>query len=433
MTGKEVHEIISELSEIENNLFLGLQSPDTEKEITETKDMFWENLQETEFEVDFVVHPSESGLDHIPRNIFVEILKKRRNPNSFQILRLPRVMMNHEWSVPFFANYFGNTFEGKTVLIIDDASSSGETLLKVIDSVCYLNAKKIIVLSFISRMNDFQSEFLSRIRKISNNHLDINHSSIPIDIYFGAHLNIPSYSANSEDCPHCKGYRLYEKQLKIKDLPDAVKSHLKKGLQILKPVKYREISLIGDAYIIEYLPKSLDVKKMYIYRDFLGKIMHQETSNKSYDVDGINYKNPIKEYSAEDLEIYLSILLHEPNFIPILRKHLPPLYYSLIIYFNSCSVSSTRLSPILKNVEPRLLSHWSEFRRFHYKWRMDSIVFLMNELDPQFYFLENSNFFLVLNLVEQNKHALDQVMYKLWAIFEENPNKRDFLVTYLVK
>jgi len=289
------------------------------------------------FDVDFVVHASDSGFDYIKRSEFSTFLQKGGNKNDFQIVRMPRVLISQEWGIPNIPDSYKHVFAGRRILILDSASCTGETLLNLIDSMCYLDVKKITVLSVITRIKDFHGEFLTRIHKINNNKSEFRESSIPIDIYFGVHLNLPHYLANSTQCPHCKEIHDYKEILYKTNPPKSVEDGINYSREFLKIVKVNDTNSIAkNGVLAPYLLEGLDLCRMFQIRDELGKKEHQRTYNKYFKSDLLT-DSLLEDIDESTFDEFVGVLLHEPHLIDVIRKEHKDLYYALkiIVDFNT--------------------------------------------------------------------------------------------------
>ena len=417
----------SEIDDIDINLLiekLNIKYPNTEINVEEENERY--NLLDAILDIDYIIHITDSGFDNISREEFMSMINKKSEPNKFRVIRLPRGIIDQEWAVPFFANYYDQTIHDKKILIIDEVSSTGESLLKLIDSVCYLNAKKIIVLSLLTRIKDYQGEFLTRVHKIINNNDDSINNSIPIDIYFGATFCIPSYLTASNECPHCSALEKYKSYLKP-NLPDCIKTHIKKSIEILS---LNELPLKDDALkVIDFIPNEIDKKLAFIYRDHIGHLIIQKKSNKYLKLDNEFLSLPYKD---EDIEVFMAIILHEPNLIEIIKEDIKELYIAINIYIEAKSIFIDDFINI-KNNNTQLLVF--EKKDFIFTWREDSILFLLNVLDFKNYYTFTDKLFLLFeyannatckysfNNDEQCKEdALNQIIYNLWHSFHYDTN-----------
>ena len=98
------------------------------------------------------------------------------------------------------------------MLILDDGSCSGESIIQMIDEVAFLNVKEIIVLSIIGRINDHKKDFFSRLKFIHN-----KGQNIPITVFFGSHWHVPTYYI--EESPIIKEKQWLEKMALLINTP----------------------------------------------------------------------------------------------------------------------------------------------------------------------------------------------------------------------
>lgn len=330
------------------------------------------------FEVDFIIHASDSGFDFIKRHEFSTFLEKVGNKNDFQVIRMPRVVMRQEWGIPNIPDSYKNVFSGKRILILDSASCTGETLLNLIDSVCYLDVKKITVLSIITRIKDFQGEFFTRIHKINNNKPTFRESSIPIDMFFGVHFNLPHYLGDSVTCPHCKEIHDYNEFLYKTELPKSVEDYLKYSFKLLQPVKVNDIISSTKSILAPYLEEGLDISRMFQIRDELGKKEQQEAYNKYFKSE-LNLSAIIDNNNVENIDEFIGVLIHEPHLVKIIEKEYKRLYFKLkiIIDYNTLNyIPETDRNKIFK-IKLKL------------KWDRISLLFIYSYFFEDEFFIES--------------------------------------------
>ena len=148
-----------------------------------------------DYKIDIIFFPFLSEISIIEENLtpFIELRMDGTIPLIFP---LPRIMTSRGWRFTFPPKFLNILTSGSklNILIIDDGSHTGATIMQMIDAVAFLSVKSIDVLSIFGRLEDFQKELLSRIKSIK-----VKNNVVPLNLFFGIHFNLPVY--NSSDSP----------------------------------------------------------------------------------------------------------------------------------------------------------------------------------------------------------------------------------------
>lgn len=268
--------------------------------------------------IDYVFYPMYSGAELISKKELSTYLDL--DENRFILFPMPRIDTSKGWRFTFPPKMLNKPIENSKskVLIIDDGSCTGETLLQMIDSICFLKVSSILVLSIIARLDDFQREFFSRIQKMKVDYTREGEtkteiSVVPIEIYFGVHLHIPSFAAFTSACPFCNEIEKLDTLLNSNP-PNAAKTYIQKRKEdlqlyetdgILFTQSVKDESNLPKCYVglPPYFPKGIDIKSIYHLRDRLGRLetyrLFTEYIN-SFENDNFN---------DDSLEIYLAVIL----------------------------------------------------------------------------------------------------------------------------
>jgi hypothetical protein len=261
-----------------------------------------------EYKVDIVFFPFLSNISVVEQDISL-FVESKLNSSSPGIFPIPRIMTTKGWRFSFppkFLNYLLNS-NNLSVLILDDGSLSGETIMQMIDSISFLSVKSIDVLSIFGRVEDFQKELFSRIKSVQ-----VKGSVVPITVYFGSHANIPVH--NQFDSPFQMEYReivALENKLinryKI-ELSDQFETYLESRKKYLLGALHP--SMPGVDFL---LFPSVSRIKLFTFRDFIGRF----GSYRLYVDDHID-DLPLKDIdrliaSKEDLLTMLTVLNLEPE------------------------------------------------------------------------------------------------------------------------
>lgn len=280
---------------------------------------------ENRYKPDFIVHPVFSGIEEVSDEVFQDVFGTDRD----NIISLQRYDTNNGWRFPFPAKRFNKITKGKHVLILDSGSLSGHSLTQLVDTISFLEVKRIDFVSVVGRIDDFQREFQSRLRNIKVKPLKSKKDSvIPLNVLFGINLHVPPFRSSNE-CPFCKEIEFLERISQEKITPHA-KAYIEDRIQ-------NEIILIKDTsseFIPGYLPMyngRVDTIPILEMRDKLGKV----ESYRFYE-DYFTDFDSLAEYTPEmviaqrntirKLELILICTLHEPKLHDTLRDLLSNVY-----------------------------------------------------------------------------------------------------------
>ncbi len=332
-----------------------------------------------------VAFPIFSGIENINEFYLKEILfENNLIYDDSIIIPLPRVDTPNGWRFSFPPESLSPIIHGN-ILLIDDGSLSGETIIQMIDSISFFSVSSITLISIFGRLRDFQKEFFSQIIGLTN-------VSNGIHVFFGIHAHIPFYPFNksfplNQEYNELRNINL--KEVKIEEEHKYVAERIREIKT--EPINSRKSN---NHEILNYFPINnkgeIDRKKIYMIRDAIGKLEHYRL-----------YKEYYSDFSIdeEEYEILLAIILHEPSLISIVKNLLPEIYRKL--------KTMVKLH-VIENKK-------NEFR---YQWRDESLVRLMFILDKdEFYNKETiislarstiNNDYLQGFLIHEYKKVLDR-------------------------
>jgi len=341
-----------------------------EKNISILKEKFKQIEMPTKaFNIDFVFYPIYSGVEQISNT---QLKNEIFHQFNIEIISTARINTPKGWRFTFPPKFLNSKTKDKNIFILDDGSCTGDTILQMIDEVCYLDVKKITVLSIIGRVEDFQREFLSRLRemnvkKLKSSNLSIEFEletedheehSVPVHIYFGVHLHIPVYSQNALN-PFWEEQKKLSEYFDINNIPLTVKQYLDKRIRELTPVNTDEIE---DNIFPDYLPidkknEKVPAAHLFYFRDQIGKLSGYRFFNEYFDF----FDNIISSYDCKKIdrriELIVAVLIHEPNLIQIVKDLLPDLY--------------VKLQGFTENI---ILTNDIPFKTLYYKWERYALV-----------------------------------------------------------
>ncbi len=271
---------------------------------------------------DFVFYPFLSATSFFENKINT-ILENFKGNNSIEIYPIPRIMTPKGWRFTFPPKFLNHITIGKNILILDDGSCSGETIVQMIDTISFLDVRDITVLSVFARLEDYNREFLTRINEIK-----VKHHTIPVKVYFGTHFNIPIY--NKTNNPYSMELLSLDKYDST-NIPSAVKEYIEKRKnQIRSFLENKEITY-------PLIPDFVSKKEMFRLRNIIGRFdsyrLYKEDDPLGRTLDGT--PKPTKEYlidvisTEQGLNALIGVLVHEPKLIDTLNRVYPTIIKSL--------------------------------------------------------------------------------------------------------
>ena len=382
----------------------------------------------------FIFHPVHSGIEQISEETYNKIF----GTNKANIVGLQRYQTPLGWRFIFPPKRFNDILKGQPILITDSGTLSGQSLIQLIDAVSIYEVSRIDVLIIIGRLDDFQREFYSRLQtikvktKIDNNKIDKNKEVIvPLNIFFGTNLHIPSYQ--TEDmCPFCKElFKLNE--YKHKDfITKEVKNYIEKREEEIKTQKN------GEKHTPKYIPTDRttevpDFKNIFLMRDELGKIdgyrFYEDYFSRNDDseeerLDDLSNRYPNEEWTnlfylrnKEDLKKFEQVLiciLHEPNLVATIKDLLLNLFV------------------ILKNIIYKLINNYNSVSELNYNWSYYALLRVYHILCDKNDFFSISNFELVFSFCEKDDNALNYFSFVIWESYYFNDDLKEYIRNILI-
>lgn len=290
------------------------------------------------FSPDFIFYPVFSGIEQVSHSTFSKVF----NTDIDNIIGLQRFDTVKGWRFPFPPKRLNKITKGKTVLIIDSGSLTGESLIQLIDSISFLDVGKIYFLSVIGRVEDFYREFYSRMKALKVKYLRSRNEDeeeerekfpqhvIPINIFFGINLHIPVFPS-SVSCPFCEEIKYLEniKVTHLSDPTETVRNYITDRKAEISEVNFGNIASFSFP---EYIPRiknseAADMVNIFLMRDKIGRIDSYRFYPDYFQFfdDLIKAKNDKKDNWYKDDEIktqieqILTCIIHEPKLKEVVR------------------------------------------------------------------------------------------------------------------
>lgn len=218
-----------------------------------------------DYKVDIIFYPFLSKISIIEENLipFSEHSIDKKLPLIFPI---PRIMTPKGWRFSFPPKFLNILTEkgNQNILIIDDGSCTGATIMQMIDSISFLSVKSIDVLSIFGRLEDYQKELFSRIKSIK-----VKNKVVPVNLFYGVHFNLPVF--NSSDYPYLIELREIEKlEKKFNESHIELEDNFEEFLNSFKEELLSHKNpqeTISSELVYSFVSK----KQMLQYRDLVGK------------------------------------------------------------------------------------------------------------------------------------------------------------------
>jgi len=306
--------------------------------------------------IEIIFYPKNSGVKYLDTKILTNrILLNQR----IEFLELERFSTSEGWRFPHPAEYMKKNSTGKKVMILDDGSCTGDSIIQMIDEVAFLDVNEIIVLSIVGRVNDHKREFFSRLAELEN-----GPSKLKIKIFFGCHWNIPTYYI--EDSPVIFEKRWLENIISFPNVPKKIKDIAGVVLNELMP---KDISEENNQHLLKEKNGASINRDLILMREEIGRI----TSYRFYESYFEFFNEFIAKYESnrntkdryKTIELICAVFLHEPYLFSKLKNVLP----DLVDKIEEFTLAITTGNP--KKEFRRL-----EKKNLHYDWKNKDIIHL---------------------------------------------------------
>ncbi len=352
-----------------------------------------ENLKKEKLQI---FYPRKSGIE----SFNFSLLKKVLNNHLLEEIEIERFGTTEGWRFPHNTDYLSAKIENNICFILDDGSCSGDSLIQMIDEISFYEAKEIILLSFIGRVNDHKREFFSRLTgiKVKDN------KSIPLAIYFACHWHIPTYYIDEN--PTTKEITWLQDLTRLQNIPQSIKK--------IVTVVSNEITPKTSTNFIDYkyLPKFHDSrlipkKDLLLIREELGKAIGYRLYKESFKFFDCFIKKYEKRIDSKDrykeIELLCATFIYEPY-----------------LYEKMIGVLPDVVEKIEEFVRVLIFSDQVIYESLTYKWDKKDIVhlfFIVFKNEKLLKELDQPNFRKLITFTEPKESALNYVLYKLLNYF----------------
>ncbi|MEP1096370.1 MAG: hypothetical protein ABJG78_14735 [Cyclobacteriaceae bacterium] len=262
-------------------------------------------------ELDVLIYPRGSGI----RNIDFDYLKDHILKNhKVQIIELERFATSNGWRFPHPGDALKDIIDHRNVLILDDGTCTGESIIQMIDEVAFLRANKLTILTIIGRINDSKRELFSR--------LDTLKGGLELNVYFGVHWSIPTYYL--EESPISKERLILEALNELGNTPYEIRNLTK---NILKELQLRSVDEKGSSYLVKKRDKTSINKDLVLAKQLVSRVSDYRFYKeyfKQFDEFIIQYESDkILKDRYKQIEDICIVFLHEPYFFLNVKRVVP--------------------------------------------------------------------------------------------------------------
>ncbi|TDP00331.1 hypothetical protein [Flavobacterium sp. 245] len=313
-----------------------------------------------------IFYPKDSDIKTLK---FEKFISKVLNNQSIEIYELERFNTDEGWKFPHTTDFYSNIVENNNILIFDDGSCTGDSLLQMINELTIFRPKKIDLLCIVGRVNDHKREFFSKINSLKYNLnkgsdlFDAQYGTVDVNIYFASHWHISTFYLNNS--PYSGEILWLKELLKIQNTPLSIKHIASRILEEISPK-----NSIDKDY--KYFPKNretLDVPKkdLILVRNEVGKIIgyrFYKESFKWFNEFIAKYESNIRSIDrTKDIELLCMSLLYEPYLYDKISNILPDIKEKIEEFVDSILFGSPRNKNKKINIQKDLYYDWSQNRK----------------------------------------------------------------------
>ena len=357
-------------------------------------------------DADYIFYPKNSDIKHLKiKKLLIET--KILGKGGVNYFELERYNPGNGWKFPHTTEYCKEEITGKTILILDDGSCSGDSLYQMINELSYYDPRTINVLSIIGRVEDHKREFFSKIKLVKG-----TKRYVRVNIYFGTHWHIPTFY--HEINPYSDEIKWLNEIDKLSNVPEKIKTNAEKIKNEIIPKSDKEIQKeIEDkkrkSIDYSFFPKTKDTeeipkKEILTVRNEVGKVICYRFYRESFKwFDKHITKEIEKGYQERDenvkkhLEELLMCFLYEPYLYLELIRAIPEIK-----------------SLVEKFVENIIFEQRLKIEDLQYKWRISDIVHLFFIAYQDDRLIEKLDLPKFKEILQFSESKVNYVLYKLF-------------------
>lgn len=355
-----------------------------------------------------IFYPKKSDISYLNFEAFKKILGGNNYRGEYE---LERYNTEDGWKFPHTTDYFKGVINGNPVLLLDDGSCTGSSLIQMINEVSYFLPKRITVLCLIGRVGEHQREFLSLINKIER-----DGNSIDIEVFFGTHWHIPTHS--SKDNPYINESNWFQKVINdFPNTPSKIRSSISFIDKELQPQLDRT-NLKDYGFLPKPKLSYINIKKDIIdVRDEIGKIIDYRFYRESFewfDKFMKTYESQEKrEDRYKDIELLCATIIYEPHLFQKIKSVLPDVVEKLQEFIRTI---------IWGNSDGKKLS----IENLTYKWNEKDIINLLFIVFDSKDLMDSDRNELTIDKFKELITFSPSLNYILYRLLKYFPLKADF-------
>jgi len=263
-----------------------------------------------------VFYPKKSGIGKFDFNLLKKVLKNQ----GIEPVEIERFGTPEGWRFPSNPEHLNPKIAGNICLILDDGTCSGDSLIQMIDEISFYNAKEIILLCVIGRVQDHKREFFSRLSSIWAK----DNKIIPLSIYFASHWHIPTYYL--DDNPLSKELKLLATIAELQNTPTEIRRIALNIHSDISPKPERRY------YDYRYLPrekgtKAIPKKDLLLIREEVGKVIGYRLYKESFRFFDLFIKKYVRlkktKHRYKHIELLCATFIYEPYLFDKLSNVMP--------------------------------------------------------------------------------------------------------------
>lgn len=384
-----------------------------------------ENLQ-------IILYPKDSAISYINFKTFKsEVLKN----DSIQTYELERFPTNEGWKFSHIPKFLKDHSHIKKILLLDDGSCTGESIIQMIDEVSFLDIEEIIVLSIIGRTSDHKREFFSRLKTISGNKKEIK-----INAFFGSHWHIPTYYI--EESPVVKEQEWLRELITLANTPRKIKDSAK---NVREELSLKKIEESNNKYLIKNKDGSSNIKELILKKEEIGKMASYRFYKEYFDFFNefiITYEDQLDTTDRyKKIELISAVFLHEPYLYEKVKNILPDLIEKMEVFIQTIFFGNPQKPNKPKLNKDKLYYKWLNKDLFHLFFiifkdkklieilSVNKLILLINQYcdsqsDINYIFLKLLKYIPLNGKETSQKNLSGDIKYLITGTLEHNDIKR---------
>jgi len=341
--------------------------------------------------------------------------------HSIEVFILDRYKTKSGWKFPHTTDYLYEKIKNKPILLIDDGTNTGNSLIQMINEVLLYHPKNIKILSLIGRTDIYLKDFFTSLSKLN--------SEIDIKIYFTTYWHIPSYFADNN--PNAEERKWLTKVNELINIPTNIKKIVKIILSEISPKSnceedYRFLPLIRST-------KKIPKKELFRVRNEIGKVINYRYYKESFTY----FDNFIKLYEDtsiiknryKEIELLCATIIYEPSIYKKIKQILPDIVDKIEEFIDAIIFR--------ENSKKRKLDIDKDFT---YLWNRKDIIHLFFIIYSGDYLYEKLNysktFKKLVKYIGDANYSINYILYKLLFYYpltkEETLNKNGGIFSDLI-